>query len=197
MRVALGDEPIFFGKERAFCVPMVDVLIPEGALKPEAEAKLLSEITDILITLEGFEVTNQRARDVTVVYLHRPAEVYVAGARATKPRYRIIPTVPEGQYTDEIRKAVVERMTEAVARAEGGTMKEVGPRVWVFPTELPEGEWGSRGVIRPLADIQEFIAGEDEREIGEQRIARRHREKAVLLLKGALDAARAGVNCDL
>ncbi|QWG19290.1 Tautomerase enzyme [Bradyrhizobium sediminis] len=174
-------------------MPMVDVLIPQGALKPDAEARLLSELTDILITLEGFEATNQRARDVTVIYLHRPAEVYVAGARATSPRYRIIPTVPEGQYTEEIRKAVVKQMTEAVARAEGGTVAEVGPRVWVFPTELPDGHWGSRGVIRPLPDIQAFIAGEHERKVGEERIARTRRNKALAMLEGALDAARIGV----
>src|SRR5882757_8172994 len=35
--------------------PMIDVLIPEGALKSEAEARLVKELTDILITHEGFE----------------------------------------------------------------------------------------------------------------------------------------------
>ena len=120
--------------EKGVAMPMVDVLIPQGALKPEAEARLLSELTDILITLEGFDATNQRASDVTVIYVHRPADVYVAGARATSPRYRITPTVPERQYTDAIRKAVVKQMTEAVARGEGCTVEEAGPRVLVFPT---------------------------------------------------------------
>ena len=36
--------------EKGSAMPMIDALIPEGALKPEAEARLLKELTDILIT---------------------------------------------------------------------------------------------------------------------------------------------------
>ena len=69
---------------------------------------------------------------------------------------------------------------------------DVAPRVWVFPTEVPDGQWGSRGVIRPLPDIQAFIAGEHERKVGVERLARRRRQKALELLEGALDAVRKG-----
>ena len=173
-------------------MPMIDALIPEGALKPEAEARLLKELTDILITHEGFEPGNEVAQGVSVVFLHRPAAVFVGGTRSASPRYRIIPTVPEGQYNDASRKALVKDVTDAVVRADGGKYEDVAPRVWVFPSEIPDGQWGSRGVIRPLPDIQAFIAGEHERKVGEQRLARRRREKALALLEGALDAARQG-----
>ena len=113
-------------------------------------------------------------------------------SRSPLPRYRIVPTVPEGQYTDAIRKALVKAVTDAVVRADGGKYEDVAPRVWVFPTEIPDGQWGSRGVIRPLPDIQAFIAGEDERQVGEERLARRRRVKALELLEGALDAVRNG-----
>jgi len=36
-------------------------------------------------------------------------------------------------------------------------------RVWVFPIEIPEGNWGSRGNIQRLADIMGFITGDAER----------------------------------
>lgn len=169
-------------------MPMIDVLIPEGALKPEAEAQLLKELTDILIRAEGFAPSNRIAQSVTWLFLHRPAAVFVAGAPSTSPRYRIIPTVPEGQYNDESRNALVKEVTEAVVRAEGGTFEEVAARVWVFPTEIPDGEWGGRGVIRRLPDIQAFIAGEPERTVGKERLARRRRDKARLILESALDA---------
>ncbi|WP_244522110.1 tautomerase family protein [Bradyrhizobium embrapense] len=134
------------------------------------------------------------AQGVTVVFLHRPAAVYVAGAPSPSPRYRIVPTVPEGQYTEASRAALVKDVTDAVVRADGGSFEDVAPQVWVFPTEIPDGQWGSRGVIRPLPDIQAFIAGEHEREVGEERLARRRRVKALELLGGALDAARRGVD---
>jgi phenylpyruvate tautomerase PptA (4-oxalocrotonate tautomerase family) len=54
-------------------MPMIDALIPEGALKPEAEARLLKELTDILITHEGFDPGNKVAQSVSIVFLHRSA----------------------------------------------------------------------------------------------------------------------------
>lgn len=175
-------------------MPMIDVTIPEGALKPDAEARLIKELGDILIGHEGFDPANKVAQGVTVVFLHRPAAVYVAGAPSPSPRYRIVPTVPEGQYTEASRAALVKDVTDAVVRADGGSFEDVAPQVWVFPTEIPDGQWGSRGVIRPLPDIQAFIAGEHEREVGEERLARRRRVKALELLGGALDAAQRGVD---
>ncbi|MGY3583318.1 phenylpyruvate tautomerase PptA (4-oxalocrotonate tautomerase family) [Bradyrhizobium sp. USDA 4341] len=174
-------------------MPMIDVTIPEGALKPAAEARLIKELGDILIGHEGFDPANKVAQGVTVVFLHRPAAVYVAGEPSPSPRYRIVPTVPEGQYTEVSRAALVKDVTAAVVRADGGSYEDVAPQVWVFPTEIPDGQWGSRGVIRLLPDIQAFIAGEHERKVGEERLARRRRVKALELLAGALDAARKGV----
>jgi len=174
-------------------MPMIDVTIPEGALKPAAEARLIKELGDILIGHEGFDPANKVAQGVTVVFLHRPAAVYVAGEPSPSPRYRIVPTVPEGQYTEASRAALVKDVTAAVVRADGGSYEDVAPQVWVFPTEIPDGQWGSRGVIRLLPDIQAFIAGEHERKVGEERLARRRRVKALELLAGALDAARKGV----
>ena len=177
-------------------MPMIDVTIPEAALKPEAEQRLLKELGDILIRHEGFSSDNEVAQSVTVIFLHRPAAVFVAGARSASPRYRIVPTVPEGQYTEASRAALVKDVTEAVVRAEGGNYKDVAPRVWVFPSEIPDGQWGSRGVIRTLPDIQAFIAGEQERGIGVQRLARRRRVKALDILEGIVDAARNGLAAD-
>jgi phenylpyruvate tautomerase PptA (4-oxalocrotonate tautomerase family) len=175
-------------------MPMIDVTIPEGALKPETEAGLIKQLGDILIGHEGFDPASEIAQNVTVVFLHRPAAVHVAGRRSVSPRYRVVPTVPEGQYTEMSRKRLVKDITDAVVHADGGTFEDVAPRVWVFPTEIPDGQWGSRGVIRSLPDIQAFIAGEPERKVGEERLARRRRVKALELLAGAVDAARKGAD---
>jgi hypothetical protein len=79
-------------------------------------------------------------------------------------------------------------VTEAVARAEGRPVDEVSPRVWVFPTEIPDGTWGSRGAIFRLPAIHALLAGEEERPEGVARLARRRREKARITLQAALDA---------
>jgi phenylpyruvate tautomerase PptA (4-oxalocrotonate tautomerase family) len=159
-------------------MPMIDALWPENALTPKAETQLVKELTDILIKAEGYDPENPIAQAVTVLHLHRPAAIFVAGERYEKARYRIIPSAPEGQYTDETRKALVKAVTEAVARAENQPFDDVASRVWVFPTEIPDGTWGSRGAIWTLPDIHALLAGESERHVGEERLARSRREKA-------------------
>jgi phenylpyruvate tautomerase PptA (4-oxalocrotonate tautomerase family) len=153
-------------------MPMIDASIPEGALDPAAEERLLRELTDILIRLEGFDPANERVRAVTWTFLHRP-KVFVAGDVPALPPYRFILLVPEGQYDDEIRTAVVREVTAAVARAEGRAFDEVSPRVWVFPTEVPDGTWGGRGQIRRLPDILAYLGGEGQREVAEAKLASR------------------------
>lgn len=170
-------------------MPMIDALWSDDALTPEAEARLVKELTDILIKAEGYDAANPIAQSVTVLHLHRPAAVFVAGERSKAARYRIIPSAPEGQYTAESRSALVKAVTEAVARAENRPFEEVAPRVWVFPTEIPDGTWGSRGAIWTLPDIHAILAGESERSVGEDRLARRRREKARITLVAAVDAA--------
>src|SRR6266536_1527478 len=65
-------------------MPMLDACIPEGALTPEAERKLLGTCTDLLLEHEGARPTNERARSLAWVFVHRH-ETYVAGAPAEAP----------------------------------------------------------------------------------------------------------------
>jgi len=99
-------------------MPMLDAYIPAGALSPVAERALMSQLTDLLLRHEGADPSDPRARAIAWVFLHRPAEVFVAGEPASEPRYRIIASVPEGQFDDERRAAIVRDVTDAVLRAE-------------------------------------------------------------------------------
>lgn len=168
-------------------MPMIDALWPEDALTREAEARLVKELTDILIKAEGYDPANPIAQSVSVLNLHRPAAVFVGGERSKAARYRIIPSAPEGQYTDGSRRALVKAVTEAVARAENRPFEDAVSRVWVFPTEIPDGTWGSRGTIYTLPDIHALLAGATERSTGAQRLARRRREKARMTLEATVD----------
>ncbi len=171
-------------------MPMIDVYIPAGALASHAEAQLMIELTGTLIRHEGLDPDNPRVRDVTWIFVHRPAAVYRAGAVAPAPIYRIVPTVPEGQYTDAARTALIADVTAAVARAEGAPIDAVATRVWIFPSEIDDGCWGSRGVVRRLPDIMEYFDGATLRAVGEQRLAIKRRADAIGLLEAMLDAMR-------
>ena len=81
--------------------------------------------------------------------------------------------------------------TTTSARAEGGDPAEVATRVWVFPTEIFDGGWGGRGVIRHLPDIMAYFGGAEAdvfRREGEARLAEKRRGDLVAGLRTLLAA---------
>jgi phenylpyruvate tautomerase PptA (4-oxalocrotonate tautomerase family) len=160
-------------------MPMLDAYIPEGALSAEAEKALMARLTDLLLEHEGADPSNETARSIAWVFLHR-IDVFVAGAPADEPRYRFVPSVPEGQFNPDRRQAIVEAITEAVLDAEEGSRPRDPMRVWVFPTEVPDGTWGGGGRIVTLADIAGLVMGDSEkgREYADRTLGERRRETA-------------------
>jgi phenylpyruvate tautomerase PptA (4-oxalocrotonate tautomerase family) len=156
-------------------MPMLDAYIPEGALPATAEKELLATLTDILLRHEGADPADPAARSLAWVFLHRPTAVFVAGEPAGAPHYRIVASVPQGQFDDDRRQAMVEAVTNAVLDAEAGTRERDPRRVWVFATEIPDGTWGGGGRIATLADIAGFVMGDLEkgRAYADRRLAHR------------------------
>jgi phenylpyruvate tautomerase PptA (4-oxalocrotonate tautomerase family) len=156
-------------------MPMLDAYIPEGALPADAERRLISRLTDLLLEHEGADPRNPAARELAWVFLQRPAAIYVAGEPAGAPRYRFVASVPEGQYDDERRAAIVAAVTEAVLDAENGAYPRDPERVWVFATEIPDGNWGGGGRVMRLADIVGHVIGDSEqaKRYADHRLAQR------------------------
>jgi phenylpyruvate tautomerase PptA (4-oxalocrotonate tautomerase family) len=156
-------------------MPMLDAYIPAGALSPAAEERLLGDLTDLLIINEGADPTNAQVRSIAWLFVHRPEAVFVAGTRASAPRYRFVASVPEGQYDAQRRQSMVHDITEAVLDAEGGAYERDPARVWVFTPEIPDGTWGALGRIVTLADIATFATGDPERgrQYADERLAQR------------------------
>ena len=144
-------------------MPMLDVTIAEGALSAEAEQQLLARLTDVLLEHEGADPTDPKARSIAWVILHRPAAIFVAGIPEQEPHYRVVASVPEGQLDDVRRQAMVAAVTEAVLDAEAGVRPRDPNRVWVFPTQVPEGTWGAGGRVVGLEDIAAFVIGDGDK----------------------------------
>ncbi len=155
-------------------MPMLDAYIPKGALAPEAEQRLLAELTDILIEWEGADPTNPRTRAASWVFLHHPEAVYVGGTPSEEPRYRIVASVPEGQLDAERRAGMVAAVTDAILDAEEAAGRKRNPfAVWVIANQIPDGTWGAGGKIFGLADIAgtAFRDAEAGRAHAKQRLA--------------------------
>lgn len=140
-------------------MPNIDLFIPEGALPAEAEETLIAELTNIVLRHEGADPSVERVQSIAWVSVHRP-QIYVSGAPADAPRYRVYASAPEGQFTPERRKALVAEVTNAVLDAEAGAYERDPARVWVFTPDVPEGTWGVGGEIWHLADIMTFTIGD-------------------------------------
>jgi phenylpyruvate tautomerase PptA (4-oxalocrotonate tautomerase family) len=154
---------------------MLDAYIPEGALPADAERLLLNTLTDLLLQHEGADPSNPAARALAKVWLHRPTAVLHAGEEPVAPHYRVIASVPEGQFDDERRASMVAAVTEAILAAEDGRYDADPLRIWVFANEIPEGTWGGGGRIARLADIAGLVIGDPEqgRAYAERRLAGR------------------------
>lgn len=153
-------------------MPMIDAFIPAGAMTEEAERTLIREVTDLVVEQEIGDRDHPAGQQASWVFLHRPL-VSVAGAPATSARYRFIVSLPEGQFDEARREAVVQGITEAISRAEGRALEEVRNRVWVLALEVPDGSWGSRGSVVRLPDILGFLLGGGGREAALERMAQR------------------------
>jgi len=156
-------------------MPMLDAYIPEGALPASVEKQLLATLTDVLLTHEGADATDPAARALAKVWLHRPAVLLHAGEEPAQPHYKIVASVPQGQFDDERRLSMVAAVTEAILDAEEGRYDRDPLRVWVFANEIPDGTWGGGGRIARLADIAGMILGDPEkgRKYAEKRLGTR------------------------
>jgi phenylpyruvate tautomerase PptA (4-oxalocrotonate tautomerase family) len=160
-------------------MPMLDLFIPIGALQPDAERKLVDELTSILLEAEGADPNNSFVRQIAWAFIHR-AESFVAGAPAEKPHYRVIATVPQGNLNGvERRSRLVSDVTDAVLRAEGASADEDRSRVWVFPVEMPDGHWGGGGGIVGLESLLAMATGDPGKggELARRRLAESKRER--------------------
>ena len=154
-------------------MPMLDAYIPAGALPADREKALLSTLTDVLLEHEGADPSNPVARSLAKVWLHRPEGVLHAGEHPTQPHYKVIASVPQGQFDDDRRASMVAAVTDAILAAEDGRHDADPLRVWVFANEIPDGTWGGGGRIARLADIAAAVMGDADkgRAYAERRLA--------------------------
>jgi phenylpyruvate tautomerase PptA (4-oxalocrotonate tautomerase family) len=167
-------------------MPFCDAYISEGALSPRAERELLGKITDLLLEHEGVDPSNEMGRSLAWVFVHRH-EMYVAGEPPRAPYYRFVYQVPEGQYNEERRAAVIAATTQAVVEAEDCSWAHPELRVVVFTNEIKDGTLGGAGRILRLPDIYELFSGGEGREAAEQVLAARRRGEDWVV--GGLDDA--------
>jgi phenylpyruvate tautomerase PptA (4-oxalocrotonate tautomerase family) len=144
-------------------VPVFDLTYPQGALAPEARAKLLDELTTAILRAERAP-NNDFFRGVTWGYVHElPSELVVAAGRPVeKPTFKVDLTTPQGALSDRRREEFVVEATRLVREA-AGIPEEEALRVFVMMHEVAEGSWGAAGQVVRFQELREIARGEREK----------------------------------
>jgi phenylpyruvate tautomerase PptA (4-oxalocrotonate tautomerase family) len=150
------------GDQGADAMPMMDLTYPAGALTPEARAKLVDELTTVLLRAERAPDA-QFFRDITWVYLHELPEgaVLAAGKPVAQPTFRLAVTVPDGALSERRKEELVREATARVMNAAGLEAADA-LRVWVLINEVPDGNWGAAGNVVRFEQLRQAAAHESE-----------------------------------
>lgn len=144
-------------------MPIFEISYPEGALEPDARAKLMEDLTTALLRAERAPDTDF-FRSVTWGYVYeQPADsVLAAGRPVQKPTFKIDVTTPEGALSDRRREEFVVEATRLVREA-AGISEEDALRVFVLMHEVAEGSWGAGGHVIRFEQLREAAKAEREK----------------------------------
>jgi phenylpyruvate tautomerase PptA (4-oxalocrotonate tautomerase family) len=129
-------------------MPLMDVIYPEGALRPDAREELLQTLWAICLRWEGVPETDATASIAWVYLDERPRDrISVGGGPLSQNIYRAHVRVMAGFMDQERTDGMVREVTEAIAQADGTAGDGTGPRVYCLVEEVPSGTWGVDGTV--------------------------------------------------
>lgn len=125
-------------------MPMIDVTVPEGVLRPETHAPLARALAEALLRAERAPLAAPFLENTGATVRVLPAgAVHTAGTAAARTA-RVDVLTPPGALDRDGQRALVAEATRLVA--ESSTDPEGQPaRTWVLLREAAEGGWGVAG----------------------------------------------------
>jgi phenylpyruvate tautomerase PptA (4-oxalocrotonate tautomerase family) len=149
-------------------MPVFEITYPQGALEPDARAKLVDEMTNTILRAEKAPI-NDFFRSITWGHLHElPADSVIAGGRPVdKPTFRLDLTTPEGALSDRRRELFTAEATKLILEA-AGLPEEDAIRVFVLMHEVAEGSWGAAGQVVRFEELRGIAKKQMEKADGAQ-----------------------------
>ena len=125
-------------------MPMIDVYAPASLFPPEADEKLVRDLTHAVLHAEGVSTPGPFHLENTAAFIHRlPTSAVGTAARQPTPVVRVQIVTPPGALPRGGQRQVTKEATEIVAQAAGDP--SLAGRTWVILTEAAEGGWGIGG----------------------------------------------------
>ena len=131
-------------------MPLVQVIAPKDSVSKQRRKEISRALLDEVIEAEGAPDT-PLVRSITWVMWHEIDEWWVGSAPLSAddpPRYIVQVGVPEGAMDDAKRQAMVERVTQVLAKADDDPDRFTRePAAFVIVDEIPDGSWGTTGRV--------------------------------------------------
>ncbi|GGT94632.1 tautomerase family protein [Streptomyces coeruleorubidus] len=129
----------------------------KGRLSQEQRRKLAGTLTDAVLVPEVGQVAPAARVGFQVHFTEREADMMAIGGwllADTGPDADVMVidvTVMDGDWREEVRAEVIERVLAAMADACG--LPEPSPAWWVTFRVIDEGSWGSRGGVLSVLSL--------------------------------------------
>ncbi|GGU11898.1 tautomerase family protein [Streptomyces coeruleorubidus] len=136
---------------------IITVNTSKGRLSQEQRRKLAETLTDAVLVPEVGQFAPVARVGFQVHFTEREADMMAIGGRLladTGPDADVMVidvTVMDGDWRQEVRAEVIERVLAAMADACG--LPEPSPAWWVTFRVIDEGSWGSRGGVLSVLSL--------------------------------------------
>lgn len=143
-------------------MPFVEVFSSASSSLSEEKRKRISErLVSEVMEGEGAP-DNEATRSLSWLVWHEP-QLWSIGGRAVQAGerafYVVRVSMPAASLDDEKRAEVVKRVTQVLADADDDPDRfyQAPPVSFVLINEVPEGNWGSAGMVFRFPDIVSYI----------------------------------------
>ena len=136
---------------------VITVHAPKDRLSRERRAELAESLTDAVLVPEVGQFAPAARAGFQVHFVEREPDRLAIGGRLLADAGQdldvmvIDVTVMDGDWRQEVRAEVIERVLAAMARACGRA--EPSPAWWVTFRVVDEGSWGSRGGVLSVLSL--------------------------------------------
>ncbi|WP_055690390.1 tautomerase family protein [Streptomyces prasinus] len=146
---------------------VITVNSSKGRLSPEQRRRLAETLTDAVLVPEVGQFAPAARVGFQVHFTEREPEMTAIGGRLLADAgpgadaMVIDVTVMDGDWRQEVRAEVIERVLAAMADACG--VSEPSPAWWVTFRVIDEGSWGSRGGVLSVLSLLDSGAFTEEK----------------------------------
>ncbi|MGH2711052.1 MAG: tautomerase family protein [Actinomycetota bacterium] len=143
-------------------MPFVEVFSSASTSLSQEKRKEISErLVSEVMEGEGAP-DNENTRSLSWLVWHEP-KLWSIGGRPVqdgeRPFYAVRVSMPAASLNEEKRAEVVRRVTQVLAEADDdpGRFYQAPPVSFVLINEVPEGNWGSAGMVFRFPDIASYV----------------------------------------